>query len=216
MEKYPSLTFFISLSLSLSLKVLDAILGQKLTSSSARSSLLSLRWFLWRFRHTLFSFKDTSYCGTLAYHVLRYSNSPHGVIRMDAGALFLSMLRLNYACRGNIARMKLQATIAISRLAEADTACYDHIREVLRSVGVMIEEVGCIKEVCVCSVSLSLSHTHNIHSLSLTPPPSLSVSLSLSHFISNVLLLSADRTRLLILRTFRRSGVTLQSSPRNT
>lgn len=45
--------------------------------------------------------------------------------------------------------MKLQATIAISRLAEDDTSSYDHLREVLRAVGVTIKEVGCVKEVSV-------------------------------------------------------------------
>jgi hypothetical protein len=71
---------------------------------------------------------------------------------MDAAALFALILRLNYACRSNIARMKLQATIAISRLAEDDTSSYDHLREVLGAVGVTIKSVGCVKEVCVVFV----------------------------------------------------------------
>lgn len=124
------------------LRVLDAILGRKQSTDLISNTFLSLRWFLWRFQQPLFNFKDTSYCGTLAYHILRYSNVAHGPVRMQAAALFALMLKLNYSCRSNIARMRLQSTIAISRLAEDNTPSYDNLREVLTFVGALLQEEG--------------------------------------------------------------------------
>ena len=61
---------------------------------------------------------------------------------MQAAALFALMLKLNYSCRSNIARMKLQSTIAISRLAEDNTPSYDNLREVLTAVGALLVKEG--------------------------------------------------------------------------
>jgi len=116
------------------LKVLDALLLRKQSVELLSNVFLTLRWFVWRFQNTIFSFKDTAYCGTLAYHILKFSNVPHGPTRMQAAALFALMLKLNFSCRSNIARMRLQSTIAISRLAEDNTSSYKHLREVLDAV----------------------------------------------------------------------------------
>mmetsp|Transcript_5025 Transcript_5025/g.14107 ORF Transcript_5025/g.14107 Transcript_5025/m.14107 type:complete len:1732 (-) Transcript_5025:41-5236(-) len=120
-------------------EVLDTMYEKPQTASFLGESFHTVRWLMHKFKKSLFNQKDTSHCGTLSYHILRFSNARNGVTRMEAAALFASLLMLNYECRQNIARMKLQSTIAISRLAEADTTSYDSLREVLQAVGSTLE-----------------------------------------------------------------------------
>ncbi len=77
----------------------------------------SLRVFIHVFSEQLFVNADlSSYCGDLAFQILQYCNVAHGQVRAGATALLYLLMRTNFRVRGNFARMKLQATIAVSKL----------------------------------------------------------------------------------------------------
>ena len=123
-------------------EVLDALFEKNQTATFLKHGMQGLRWVMHRFRKAVFTYQDTSHCGILSYHILRWCNCPNGEIRTDAAALFASLLIVNYQSRSNIARMKLQSTIAISRLAEADTSSYDALRESLNEVGKALADLA--------------------------------------------------------------------------
>lgn len=91
-----------------------------------KSLFAVLREFVLMFPQPLFVFADTSfYCGDLVFHLLQYMNVANGSVRAGASALLYLLIRQNFASRGNFNRVKLQATIAVSRFTgntqESDT-----------------------------------------------------------------------------------------------
>ncbi len=80
----------------------------------------TLRLFVHTFSAQLFVSADSSsYCGDLAFLILQYCNVAHGPVRAGAAALLYLLMRTNFRVRGNFARMKLQTTIAVSKLQVA-------------------------------------------------------------------------------------------------
>ncbi len=78
----------------------------------------SLREMVLLFATALFVLSQTShYCGDLVFELLQYANVPNGMVRAAAAGLLFVMMQQNFAKRGNFMRMKLQATIAVSRFS---------------------------------------------------------------------------------------------------
>ena len=99
--------------------VFQILLNQGLSDATLLISLFyGIKQFIHLFQNPLFVFPDTSiYCGDLAYQLLQYANVPNGEVRAASSALLYLLMRTNYRARGNFARMKLQATIAVSRFS---------------------------------------------------------------------------------------------------
>lgn len=97
-----------------------ALVGRMLQARQAVPFLsclfMSLRRLVWRFAEVLFGHHNTAPCSLLCYQLLRLTNSVNAVTRSEAGSLFYLMVKTNFAQRGNFSRMKMQATIAVSRL----------------------------------------------------------------------------------------------------
>ena len=76
----------------------------------------SIRELVLLFPEPLFVFPDTSYyCGELIFLLLPFVNVRNGNARAGGAALLYLLMCQNFAARGNFARVKLQATIAVSR-----------------------------------------------------------------------------------------------------
>eukprot|EP01104_Vermistella_antarctica_P003930 TRINITY_DN1431_c0_g1_i1.p1 TRINITY_DN1431_c0_g1~~TRINITY_DN1431_c0_g1_i1.p1 ORF type:complete len:2060 (+),score=630.15 TRINITY_DN1431_c0_g1_i1:204-6383(+) len=66
---------------------------------------------------TLFAEQSSSlHCQTLCLDVLRHCNTPEAQVRSLASSSFYLMLRQNFRASGNLARMEVQSTVAISKL----------------------------------------------------------------------------------------------------
>eukprot|EP00007_Cunea_sp_BSH-02190019_P005574 CAMPEP_0174233870 /NCGR_PEP_ID=MMETSP0417-20130205/3789_1 /TAXON_ID=242541 /ORGANISM="Mayorella sp, Strain BSH-02190019" /LENGTH=1779 /DNA_ID=CAMNT_0015312155 /DNA_START=274 /DNA_END=5609 /DNA_ORIENTATION=+ len=114
--------------------VLQGLLDKAQPASFLLAAFDTIRWFINSFPETLFSFPNTTYCGELCYQLLRNTNINNAQIRSRAGSLIWLLIQVNFAQRQSIARMKLQATIAISRLAKSQSTEYAHLRKVMVDV----------------------------------------------------------------------------------
>ena len=82
------------------------------------SLFMTIRTVVLRFSESLFVFSGTSqFCGDLVFELLQYANVPNGRVRTSAAALLYLLMKQNFAIKGNFSRMKLQATIAVSRFS---------------------------------------------------------------------------------------------------
>ena len=111
------------------------LLKKKQTVSFLSCLFLSIRRFIVKFSHLIFGGNNTSYCETLCYHILRYTNSVHAIPRSEAGSLLYMMIKTNIQHRGNFSRTKLQSTIAISRLCGGEIGDeFIHLQKTLEYV----------------------------------------------------------------------------------
>ncbi|KAF2071889.1 hypothetical protein CYY_006791 [Polysphondylium violaceum] len=78
----------------------------------------SLRSFVYKFRHHFFQVNN-DYCSVLCNQIIRYCNFPSREIRSIATSFFYSMIKHNNQESGNFGRMKIQATIALSKIANS-------------------------------------------------------------------------------------------------
>jgi hypothetical protein len=101
------------------LDVFLLLLREGLTDAELLLSLFqSLRSVICRFSEALFVFSGTSqFCGDFVFELLRYANVANGRVRSAATALLYLLMKQNFALKGNFTRMKLQATIAVSRFS---------------------------------------------------------------------------------------------------
>lgn len=91
-----------------------------------------LKWVIHTFANVIFQQPDPYYCGELCYHVIKNTNIPNGILQSEAAGLWWVLIETNQLVRKNFARVSLQSTIAISRLASSDTADY---AQLLTSLG---------------------------------------------------------------------------------
>lgn len=100
-----------------------AVITELLRRQQAKPVMVNLfeqlLWLVPRFRQPLFRYR-TAVTGELAYQIMKHLNSRLVQVRsMGAGAIIL-LIRQNYEEMKNFSRMKLQATIAISRVFAGD------------------------------------------------------------------------------------------------
>ncbi|MDP2437421.1 MAG: hypothetical protein Q8P67_16880, partial [archaeon] len=93
-----------------------------------------LKWFVHAFSQVIFVQRDPYYCGQLCYFCLRYSNIPNGILQSEAAGLWWYLIETNFQTRKNFARVKLQSTIAISRLASGESDDYGQLITSLANV----------------------------------------------------------------------------------
>jgi hypothetical protein len=84
----------------------------------------SLRAFLEKYRRIFYA-ENNSYLGDIAQEILRYCNSTSDDIRSEASAFLYVMIKLNQQEVGNIVRMNIQATNALSQLASDGRLTHD-------------------------------------------------------------------------------------------
>eukprot|EP01087_Luapelamoeba_hula_P013453 TRINITY_DN3839_c4_g1_i2.p1 TRINITY_DN3839_c4_g1~~TRINITY_DN3839_c4_g1_i2.p1 ORF type:complete len:1930 (-),score=376.88 TRINITY_DN3839_c4_g1_i2:62-5851(-) len=93
------------------------ILFQIDDSVSLKVCLLStVRYFVFTFKKVLFRWRNTSFCGDLTYEVLRHCNMANHLVSGKAAALFYLLIKMNFSETKTFSRIRLQSTIAISRL----------------------------------------------------------------------------------------------------
>jgi C2 domain in Dock180 and Zizimin proteins/DHR-2, Lobe C/DHR-2, Lobe B/DHR-2, Lobe A len=119
--------------------VITAMLEKPQTVYFLANAVRTLRWLVYTFARTIFEYNDPYYCGELCYHLLRHTNVPNGLLQGEAGALWWVLIQINHSVRRNFARVKLQSTIAISKLATGQTMDYGQLQRVLGFVKVQAD-----------------------------------------------------------------------------
>ncbi|KAL6049946.1 RasGEF domain-containing protein [Balamuthia mandrillaris] len=77
----------------------------------------SMQFIVHRFKKPLFRYPGNSkFCEMLSYEILRHCNFRDVVIRTKASSLFFLLLKKNFEEMGHVSRMKVQSTVAVSRL----------------------------------------------------------------------------------------------------
>jgi hypothetical protein len=99
--------------------VLFGLAKQRQSTTLLAALLDAMRAVVLDFGGVLFggaSSEGAALCGKLVYHTLRYCGSTHTATRTRATSLLCVLARENQRRVGHIARVKLQATIAVSKL----------------------------------------------------------------------------------------------------
>ncbi|KAL6054781.1 dedicator of cytokinesis protein 7 isoform X5 [Balamuthia mandrillaris] len=96
--------------------VLILLLQGKRSVSFLLSMFSTLRYFIHTHSKAIFRWKNTVYCSDLSFEILRHCNFAHAAIRSQAAALFFLLIKTNFSETKTFARMRLQSTIAVSRL----------------------------------------------------------------------------------------------------
>ncbi|EFA78130.1 DOCK family protein [Heterostelium album PN500] len=96
--------------------LLMGLLRRKQSHRVIHSLFASLHTFIAKFRLHLFRVNN-QYCGILCQHILNYCNSITKNIRIQSTAFFYSLFKHNHQEIGNFGRVKIQSTIALSKLA---------------------------------------------------------------------------------------------------
>jgi len=76
----------------------------------------TLQYYIYTYRRTLFRWRNTSYCGDLCFEILRHCNFSDSVVSTQAASLFYVLIKSNYTETKTFSRIKLQSTIAVSKL----------------------------------------------------------------------------------------------------
>ncbi|KCV71554.1 hypothetical protein H696_02494 [Fonticula alba] len=102
-------------------ELLSAMLSLHSSDRVIRLQLVALKSFIFRFRDAIFQ-EGTPYSADICCIVMRYCASTQTPVRQYASALLYLMLRLGFEATGyrNVARVGLQATVALSRLELRD------------------------------------------------------------------------------------------------
>lgn len=69
------------------------------------------------FKRALFEYSGNSkFCELLSFEILAHCNSTDNLIRSKAASMFYLFLKMNWQASGNLSRMQVQSTVAVSRL----------------------------------------------------------------------------------------------------
>ena len=103
---------------------MDKVINMFLLLLSKQQTTVFLSSLFKAVRHVLYCYTvplfklPTSYVGDLVTEILRYCNSRVEKTRADACALLYLMVKINFIVMKNFNRMKLQATIGVSKLVQ--------------------------------------------------------------------------------------------------
>jgi len=76
----------------------------------------TLKYCVEKFGKNIFRILNSPFCEVLSFHCLRHLNFENAALRSKASAFFYLLIKKNYDEMGNISRMKLLSTVAISKL----------------------------------------------------------------------------------------------------
>jgi hypothetical protein len=99
--------------------VLTELLRRQQGKSVMANIFDQLLWLVPRFRQPLFRYR-TAVTGELTYQIMKHLNSKLVQVRAMAAGSIILLIRQNYEEMKNFSRMKLQSTIAISRVFAND------------------------------------------------------------------------------------------------
>ncbi|KAL5265112.1 hypothetical protein ACHWQZ_G006003 [Mnemiopsis leidyi] len=108
----------VNLSSPLVSKILDVILLMMSSNQSIyvmRLVFATQRSVITKFPHIIFE-EETDQCSSLCYHLLRHCASSVKEVREESIASIYLLMRQNYESVGSFSRVKIQLTIALSRL----------------------------------------------------------------------------------------------------
>jgi hypothetical protein len=119
---WPILTFFVDNEVMPNvIRLLIRLLQKPQAKDFSLALLWYLRHFIKMFARPLFTFGDNNYVGELTAEIIRMCNFQDDDVRPQATSLLFWMMKVNYRQLRNFNLMKLQTTVAVSKLVSNTT-----------------------------------------------------------------------------------------------